>query len=169
MKGTQPKSAIYMRFGTAKQIEGSITALYCRVALANDERIAEQEKTLRRYANSKTFGIYGCYCDNGASGNSADRPELQRLITDIKSGKVKRIVVLDITRIARNFTLTNELMKFFDKNNVEVIFVSDNFNNSTQTGNLLDGEFERIIQENYKKDCALKAKSAKFLRQRKSA
>ena len=46
------------------------TALYCRLALADTERIAAQEETLRRYAEEKGYGDCAVYRDNGVSGST---------------------------------------------------------------------------------------------------
>ena len=44
------------------------------------------------------------YSDKGWSGKNVDRPDMQRLIKDIKSGIIKKVVVYKVDRISRNLS-----------------------------------------------------------------
>ena len=42
------------------------------------------------------------YDDSGVSGGTMERPALQRLLTDIKAGKVQIVVVYKVDRLTRS-------------------------------------------------------------------
>jgi DNA invertase Pin-like site-specific DNA recombinase len=117
---SQPKVAIYCRFGNYPQTE-EVTALYCRTALADDERIAEQEASLRQYANSQGYGNCVCYRDNGESGATLTRPAMDKLIRHIRDGRVSRVIVPDLARVARNCIEVQEFLQFLSKQDVELV------------------------------------------------
>ena len=55
------------------------------------------------FAEVLTFGlIKPRYDDGGYSGGSTDRPDLQRLLDDIRAGKIDVIVVYKVDRLTRS-------------------------------------------------------------------
>ena len=64
------------------------TAIYCRVASADDFAIKAQEETLRNYAVEQMLTVGGVYSDNGANGLSFDRPAFQAMMSAIKMGEI---------------------------------------------------------------------------------
>ncbi|GEM_PF-6114714 len=47
--------------------------------------------------------LYDVYIDNGETGTKVDRPGFNRLMEDIRSGKVDCVVVKDFSRFGRNY------------------------------------------------------------------
>jgi len=45
---------------------------------------------------------YKIYQDKGYSGKNIDRPAFQDLLSDIKEGKIKRVIVYRLDRISRS-------------------------------------------------------------------
>ena len=58
---------------------------------------------LRKYAEEHGFEIHGEYIDDGVSGTTFDRPEVQRLLDDAKTGVINTIIVKDLSRFSRNY------------------------------------------------------------------
>jgi len=81
---------------------------------------------LHRYGQKMGYDPCVEYCDWNKSGSTLDRPNMQKLLTSIRVGKVKRIIVKDISRLTRNMQHLNELMCLFHEYDVELISVSDN-------------------------------------------
>ena len=78
-----------------------IAGLYFRLS-QEDERqgesvsIENQRLMLRKYAEEHGFQIYDEYIDDGVSGTTFQRPEVQRLLDDAKTGVINTILVKDL-------------------------------------------------------------------------
>ena len=99
--------------------------VYCRTANGGTGVIESQLEMLQWYGKDKGYAITAEYCDCNASGADLNRPELQRLLNDIRVGAVNRVIVRDLSRLARNFLHTNELISVFDNYGVELVSVND--------------------------------------------
>ena len=76
------------------------------------------------------------YQDGGYSGGNMERPALQRLLTDIKDGKVHTIVVYKIDRLTRSLMDFAKLVDIFDEYGVTFVSVTQSFNTTTSMGRL---------------------------------
>jgi len=74
------------------------------------------------------------YFDKGFSGKNTERPDFQRLVEDIKSGLIKRVIVYKIDRISRSLLDFGWIMQLFDEYNVEFTSVNEQFDTSTPIG-----------------------------------
>ena len=101
------------------------TAIYCRTAIEDDIKIAQQERLLRAYAEEHGHADVILYRDNGASGNTLDRPALNRLTADFEAGKIGAVLVADTSRIARNLTLVSEWMRILNECGAKLIAAQD--------------------------------------------
>ena len=85
-----------------------IAGLYYRLS-QEDERQGEsvsidnQRTILRKYAEEHGFEIHDEYIDDGVSGTTFQRPEVQRLLDDAKTGVINTIIVKDLSRFGRNY------------------------------------------------------------------
>lgn len=90
------------------QDEG-ITALYERLSQEDkldgeSNSIANQKKILERYCREHGYTAIRHYDeDDGYSGTNFNRPGFQRMLADIKAGKVKRVIVKDMSRFGRDY------------------------------------------------------------------
>lgn len=57
------------------------------------------------------------YIDDGYSAKSLERPAIKKLIYDIKAGKIKMVFSYDLSRLSRDVSDANILIKLFDKYN----------------------------------------------------
>ncbi|MDR1184719.1 MAG: recombinase family protein [Coriobacteriales bacterium] len=86
-----------------------ITAIYTR--LSQDDKlegesnsIANQKRMLERYCKEHGYIPYRHYDkDDGYSGTNFNRPDFQRMLTDIKAGHITRVVVKDMSRFGRDY------------------------------------------------------------------
>ena len=89
-------------------VEG-ITALYSRLSQEdkNDgesNSIANQKKILERYCKEKGYTAIRHYDkDDGYSGTNFNRPDFQRMLADVKAGKIARVIVKDMSRLGRDY------------------------------------------------------------------
>src|SRR5205823_3890605 len=76
------------------------------------------------------------YDDGGYSGDSTERPALQRLLADLKTGKVDVIVVYKVDRLTRSLADFAKLVELFDDHGVSFVSVTQQFNTTTSMGRL---------------------------------
>lgn len=103
------------------------------------------------------------YCDNGRTGTNFDRPEFERLMSDIRVGKINCIVVKDLSRFGRNYReSSNYLLRIFPFLGVRFIAVNDHFDTKTaaQTEYGLVMPLKNIINDTYSRDISRKVASA---------
>lgn len=77
------------------------------------------------------------YQDEGYSGGNIDRPDFQRLFTDCMADKVSIIVCYRLDRISRNLADFTQLNQKLIKHKTTFVSISEYFDTSTPTGNLM--------------------------------
>lgn len=77
------------------------------------------------------------YDDGGFTGGNMDRPALQRLLTDIETGKVDCIVVYKVDRLSRSLIDFSKIMDVLERHHVSFVSVTQQFNTSTSMGRLM--------------------------------
>lgn len=109
-----------------------IAGLYYRKS-QEDERqgesisIENQRTILRKYAEEHGFEIHGEYIDDGVSGTTFDRPEVQRLLDDAKTGVINTIIVKDLSRFGRNYIEVGQYVDYvFPAFGIRFIAIQDN-------------------------------------------
>ena len=76
------------------------------------------------------------YDDGGFSGGTMDRPALQRLLDDIRAGKVDVVVVYKIDRLTRSLFDFAKIVEAFDARGVSFVSITQQFNTTTSMGRL---------------------------------
>jgi DNA invertase Pin-like site-specific DNA recombinase len=76
------------------------------------------------------------YDDGGISGGSLDRPDLQRLLADIRAGRVDIVVVYKVDRLTRSLTDFAKLVELFDTHQVSFVSITQSFNTTSSMGRL---------------------------------
>jgi DNA invertase Pin-like site-specific DNA recombinase len=77
------------------------------------------------------------YDDGGYSGGTLERPALQRLLADIRAGKVQIVVVYKVDRLTRSLADFAKLIELFDAHGVSFVSVTQQFNTTTSMGRLM--------------------------------
>lgn len=91
------------------------------------------------------------YDDNGFTGSNTNRPSLQKLINDIKDGRVNMVVVYKLDRLSRSLVDFVQILRFFEEHNVAFASITQPIDTSTSTGKLMlhilssFAEFEREL------------------------
>ena len=144
--------------------EAKITALYCRLSrddeLAGDSNsIVNQKVILKKYAEDNGFLNIEFYVDDGVSGTTFDRPDFNRMIADVESGRIGTIIIKDMSRFGRDYLKVGyytEIM--FPEADVRFIAI----NNGIDSANQADSDFTpflNIINEWYAKDTSKKIRA----------
>ena len=74
------------------------------------------------------------YQDKGYSGKNIHRPDFTRMMADIESGKISKIVVYKLDRISRNLLDFMSMYKIFNEHKIEFCSVNDTFDTTTPMG-----------------------------------
>ena len=99
----------YVRDQQQNAQDEGITALYERLSQEDklegeSNSIANQKKILERYCREHGYTAIRHYDeDGGYSGTNFNRPGFQRMLADIKAGKIKRVIVKDMSRFGRDY------------------------------------------------------------------
>ncbi|MFC0218036.1 recombinase family protein [Pseudochelatococcus lubricantis] len=80
--------------------------------------------------------VPGRYDDGGISGGTMERPSLQRLLQDIRNGKIDVVVVYKIDRLTRSLIDFARIVEIFDASGVSFVSVTQQFNTTTSMGRL---------------------------------
>ncbi|MER2000621.1 MAG: recombinase family protein [Lysinibacillus sp.] len=101
-------------------------AIYCRVSTAG-QNIGQQIALAELYCaqNGIENNNVHYYLDDNISANKLSidqRPNLNQLLIDIRSRKIKTVIVQSRDRLARNFYQYIDIVREFYKYNVQVIF-----------------------------------------------
>ena len=76
------------------------------------------------------------YDDGGISGGTMDRPAMQRLLTDVREGKVDVIVVYKVDRLTRRLVDFARIVEVLDEAGASFVSVTQAFNTTNSMGRL---------------------------------
>ena len=145
--------------------ETNRAGLYCRLSKDDDQQgdsisIATQRAILSAHCQEQGYEIYDVYIDDGFSGLNFDRPDFQRLISDIKAGNVNLVLTKDLSRLGRDYIMTGYYSEiFFPTQGVRYIALNDNYDSNNPENDI--APFKNILNDMYAKDISRKVKSAK--------
>ena len=138
---------------------------------AGADTIKTQEEMILHYIEAQPdMEFAGMYSDNGKSGTDFHRPEFERLLGDVKSGKINCIAVKDLSRFGRNYLEAgNYLERLFPLLGVRFVAVAEGFDSLTaekgEEGYLIP--LRNVMNEFYSRDISRKIGSALALRQQR--
>ncbi len=121
------KICLYIRVSTEEQAEnpeGSIKSQECRL------------REFVKHKNSfESFGeIVEVYCDAGISAKDTNRPAFQKMMDDIKSGKINMVLITELSRLTRSIRDFANLVELFDELGCQIYSLKDQFDSSTAVG-----------------------------------
>ncbi len=151
-----------------------IMGLYMRLSKEDDEAMDEsnsitnQRYILRRYIERMPeLSHYQLaeYIDDGYSGKNFERPGIERLLEDVKSGKIYGIVVKDFSRFGRNhIEVGNYIEKIFPLLDIRFIAVNNHFDSADYLGTTpdMDVAFENLMYDYFSEENSIKIKNDLF-------
>lgn len=153
------------------------TAIYVRLSIENSgkdddgDSIANQISFCKAYVAEHTdLKLYDIYEDNGEKGTNFDRPEFKRMMDDIRGGKVKCVLVKDLSRFGRDYIEAGEyLEKIFPFMGIRFISITDGYDSLTcdDAEGALMIPLKNIINDVYAKDISRKIITSFRARQEK--
>jgi site-specific DNA recombinase len=122
------RCAIYTRVSTDQGLDQEFNSL--------DAQYEASSAYIKSQAHAGWTLIRSRYDDGGYSGGSTDRPNLQRLLDDVRSRKIDVIVVYKVDRLTRSLVDFAKLVELFDGHGVSFVSVTQQFNTTTSMGRL---------------------------------
>ena len=160
----QSNSTITSIYPIGNQTE-ELTALYCRLSQDDKQEgdsnsIINQKKILKRYAIEHGYQPYVFFVDDGFSGTNFNRPDFQRMIAEVEAGRIKRVIVKDMSRLGRDYLQVGMYTEIMFPN-MDVHFIAVNDGVDSHVGDNEFTPFRNIINEWYAKDTSKKIRAVK--------
>lgn len=115
-------------------LEGRMkAAIYCRVS-TQDQTTTNQEIELKKYCERENLEIYEVYKDEGVSGSKTTRPELDRMLQDMRAKKFDVIICWKFDRLGRSTQHLLQVLEELKNKNVRLIATSQNIDTFTPLG-----------------------------------
>lgn len=135
------KAALYIRVSTDAQREEGYS-------------IDAQKQMLSAFCVTKNIENYEFFIDGGFTGSNLNRPEMQRLIKEVKENKIGTVIVYKLDRLSRSQKDTLYLIEeVLNPNGVDFISMNESMDTSTPLGRLMLGilsAFAQLERENIK-------------------
>ena len=138
-----------------------LAGVYARLSIEDEDdeeqnSIGNQKKIALDYLKDKDdIAVTEYYVDNGYTGMNFSRPDFQRMMNDLRSGKINCVIVKDISRLGRHFVMTSEFVeKIFPMMGIRLICINDDydsFDENCDSASLLL-PFKMVMNDSYVKD-----------------
>ena len=155
--GRKLRCAIYTRKSSEEGLDQDFNSLHA------------QREACEAYIASQTgLGwrvVHDQFDDGGISGATMERPALQRLLSEIRAGRIDVVVVYKIDRLTRSLADFARIIEVFDERSVSFVSVTQSFNTTTSMGRLTlnillsFAQFEREIMLERQREGIAKAKA----------
>lgn len=149
---------------------------YLRLSLEDDDvasgdsiescSIGSQRLCIKEYAkrNADVPTEFTEMVDDGYSGTSMQRPAMTRLLQLVAMGRVRTVIVRDLSRFARNYLEAGHYLEYvFPSYDVRFISINDNYDSAkVEYGDpmALQLAIRNLLNDLYSKDISRKIKSA---------
>jgi DNA invertase Pin-like site-specific DNA recombinase len=101
---------------------------YCRTACGTPSDrfsgLEDQSNAISQYAAQNGLTVLETYMDVGVSGVSLNRPQLQQLIADCRTGKVGMVLTPDPDRLSRDYSQLLALLHMFKAEGIHLAFAT---------------------------------------------
>ena len=137
--------------------------VYVRVS-TDDQRdngysIDSQLRMIKEYCEKNNYDIVDVYNDAGHSGKDLMRPEMQRLLKDIKSHKIEVIVAIKVDRLTRNNYDGFWLLNYCEEHDVKIELILEPYDVSTANGEMIFG-MNLVFGQRERKEIGARTKRA---------
>ena len=138
-------------------------AVYVRVS-TDDQRdngysIDSQLRMIKEYCEKNDYNIVDVYNDAGHSGKDLMRPEMQRLLADIKSKKIDKLIAIKVDRLTRNNYDGFWLLNYCEEHDVKIELILEPYDVSTVNGEMIFG-MNLVFGQRERKEIGARTKRA---------
>lgn len=117
------RAAVYIRVSTEDQVREGFS-------------IAAQRERLLAYLHSQGWELADFYTDEGVSAKDLQRPELTRLLDDVRQNKMDVVLVYRLDRLTRSVLDLYQLLQTFDLHGVHFKSCTEVYDTTTAIGRL---------------------------------
>ena len=141
----------------------NITALYARLSQEDaldgeSNSIANQKKILLKYATDNGFSNPLFFIDDGVSGVTFDRPGWNEMIRLAEQGKVKTVIVKDMSRMGRDYLKVGYYTEsFFAERDIRYIAINDGVDSDKGDNDFTP--FRNLFNDFYARDTSKKIRA----------
>ena len=137
--------------------------IYVRVS-TDDQRnngysIDLQLRMIKEYCEKNDYSIVDVYNDAGYSGKDLMRPEMQRLLADIKSKKIDKLIAIKVDRLTRNNYDGFWLLYYCEEHDVKIELILEPYDVSTANGEMIFG-MNLVFGQRERKEIGARTKRA---------
>ena len=140
------RCGIYVRVSTDEQRD-------------NGYSIDSQLRMIKEYCEKNDYDIVDVYNDAGHSGKDLMRPEMQRLLKDIKSHKIEKLIAIKVDRLTRNNYDGFWLLNYCEQNDVKIELILEPYDVSTANGEMIFG-MNLVFGQRERKEIGARTKRA---------
>lgn len=113
-------------------------AIYTRVSTLEQAQegysLTAQKDKLLKYAEAMNYNVVGVFTDDGFSGKTLNRPEMQKLIQAVKTESINIVLIYKLDRLSRRVKDVLDLVELFAEHNVTLFSLSENLDLSSPFG-----------------------------------
>jgi len=117
------------------------TCAYIRVSTEHDGQLKSYENQEKYYKDTieanPEYEFVGVYGDEGMSGLNPNRPGLQKMLTDIRAGKIDMVLTKSISRLARNTVTVLSVVRELKQLGVKIIFEEEGIESGSDAGEMM--------------------------------
>lgn len=117
------KVGIYVRVSTQEQSQEGFS-------------IPAQRERLLAFCQSQGWDVVEEYIEEGWSAKTIDRPQMQRMLSDVEEGKIELLLVYRLDRLTRSVLDLYTLLQTFEKHKVSFRSATEVYDTSTAMGRL---------------------------------
>ena len=137
--------------------------IYVRVS-TDDQRdngysIDSQLRMIKEYCEKNEYDIVDVYNDAGHSGKDLLRPDMQRLLKDIKSHKLEKLIAIKVDRLTRNNYDGFWLLNYCEEHDVKIELILEPYDVSTANGEMIFG-MNLVFGQRERKEIGARTKRA---------
>ena len=125
----------------------------------NGYSIDSQLRMIKEYCEKNNYDIIDVYNDAGYSGKDLMRPNMQRLLNDIKSKKLDKLIAIKVDRLTRNNFDGFWLLNYCEEHDVKIELILEPYDVSTANGEMIFG-MNLVFGQRERKEISARTKRA---------
>ncbi|MGM0807377.1 MAG: recombinase family protein [Bacillota bacterium] len=128
-------------FRQTEELDQRDIGIYTRVSTDEQAReglsLQDQKHRLEAYCHAMGWKqSIRFFIDEGESAKNLDRPQLQKLIEEVRENQLSRVIVTKLDRLSRKLSDLLQLIELFQSHKVSFISISESFDTNTPSGRL---------------------------------